>query len=200
MGYVRLRPRKMPAQRNEASRAEFVKQIQILKVRPKIDLWFCDETGFTGDPVPRQIMCLKGDRPTIPYYGSHIRTSAVGVVRPKDGKFVSLVMPFMDMGVFQDFIIELESEVNRRRRNLIILDNASWHKTKKLHWGILEPIYLPVYSPDLNPIEELWLALKREFFSWFWTNQEDKLDELKWTLLSRQKNDDSLLQPGQIFS
>ncbi|MBU2599145.1 transposase [bacterium] len=36
-------------------------------------------------------------------------------------------------------------------------------------------MYLLTYSPDLNPIEELWLALKREFFSWFWTNKEDEL-------------------------
>ncbi|MDI6786731.1 MAG: transposase [bacterium] len=59
----------------------------------------------------------------------------------------------------------------------MILDNASWHKTLRLNWRILEPIYLPAYWPDLNPIEELWLAIKREFFSWFWTNKEEILDE-----------------------
>lgn len=130
-----------------------------------------------GDPVPRQIMCLKGTRLTIPYYGSHVRSSAIGAVRPKDGKFVSLVVPHVDTEIFQRFIQELEAEVNKSRRNIIILDNAGWHKTRRLHWGILEPMYLPAYSPDLNPIEELWLALKREFFSWFQTKDERELDD-----------------------
>lgn len=167
----------MPARQDKTARLEFVKQIQIRRLQPKIDLWFCDETGFAGDPVPRQIMCLKGERPTIPYYGSHVRTSAIGAVRPFDGKFVSLVASFVDTDVFQSFLYELELNVDKRRQNIVIMDNASWHKTSKLHWGILEPMYLPTYSPDLNPIEELWLAIKREFFSWFWTKDEAELDD-----------------------
>ncbi len=177
MGYVRLKPRKMPVRRDEKAGKKFIKQVQIFRVQTKVDLWFCDETGFTGDPVPRQIMCLKGTRPTIPYYGSHIRTSAVGATRPKDGKFISLLLPFVNSEVFQYFLNELKEAADKRKRNLVILDNASWHKTLKLNWGILEPIYLPAYSPDLNPIEELWLAIKREFFTWFWTNKEEILDK-----------------------
>lgn len=183
MGYVRLKPRRIAAQGDKIEQSEFVRRVQIIKVEPKVDLWFCDETGFTGDPVPRQIICLKGDRPRVKYYGSHVRTSAVGAVRIADGKFVCLSVPFVDSGIFQSFILELEEEVDSGRRNIVILDNASWHKTKRLKWGILEPMYLPPYSPELNPIEELWLALKREFFSWFWTNKEDELDEqVVWAL------------------
>ena len=84
----------------------------------------------------------------------------------------------MDTGVFQEFIKELKA---KERRNVVILDNAAWHKTKKLAWGGLEPIYLPTYSPDLNPIEELWLAINREFFSWLWTKDETELmTKLSW--------------------
>jgi len=52
------------------------------------------------------------------------------------------------------------------KKTLFILDNASFHKSseiekiaKKNHSEVL---YLPPYSPDLNPIEHYWHKLKTE--------------------------------------
>jgi len=33
-------------------------------------------------------------------------------------------------------------------------------KTKRLDWHHIEPVYLPPYSPDFNPIERIWQYLK----------------------------------------
>jgi len=54
------------------------------------------------------------------------------------------------------------------------VDNASWNKVKRFHWHHFTPKYLPPYSPDLNPIERLWLGLKAGFFADFIarTNQD----------------------------
>ena len=86
-------------------------------------------------------------------------------------------MPFVNSEIFQCFLDELNKVVNRNNKNIVILDNAKWHKTKSLEWGILEPKYLPTYSPDLNPIEELWLSIKNEFFNWFWAKSGKELDD-----------------------
>lgn len=49
----------------------------------------------------------------------------------------------------------------------IIMDNASFHKAPKTRELIEEAgcflLYLPPYSPDLNPIEQQWAALKRKY-------------------------------------
>ncbi|WP_114517966.1 transposase [Wolbachia endosymbiont of Cylisticus convexus] len=46
---------------------------------------------------------------------------------------------------------------------MIILDNASFHKserTKKLKESVkCKVLFLPSYSPDLNPIEKFWFAI-----------------------------------------
>jgi transposase len=48
---------------------------------------------------------------------------------------------------------------------IVILDNASFHKDEELYDIIEERgcklIYLPPYSPDLNPIEKFWANFKR---------------------------------------
>lgn len=46
------------------------------------------------------------------------------------------------------------------RRVCLLLDNAGWHKTKRFVWHHFEPVYLPPYSPDFNPIERIWQYLK----------------------------------------
>ena len=49
--------------------------------------------------------------------------------------------------------------------SVIIMDNASFHRKNKLFeiadFHNRSIIFLPPYSPELNPIEKLWANLKR---------------------------------------
>ena len=49
--------------------------------------------------------------------------------------------------------------------DVIIMDNASWHNKKRLreYVGIYKVtiIFLPPYSPDYSPIENVWANMKR---------------------------------------
>lgn len=49
---------------------------------------------------------------------------------------------------------------------MLVLDRAGWHKAKELKWPKnVVPHYLPPYSPELNPMENLWAWLKQAFLS-----------------------------------
>ena len=49
---------------------------------------------------------------------------------------------------------------------VIILDQAGWHGAKALRVpDTVTLVRLPPYSPELNPVERLWLYLRERFLS-----------------------------------
>jgi transposase len=54
----------------------------------------------------------------------------------------------------------------QRYRIILCLDNASWHISEKLHWPTnLTPLFLPPYSPELNPVELIWKYIRQHHFN-----------------------------------
>lgn len=160
-------PRLWPERQDEEKRKVFLDQLHSWTADDKVEMWFLDETGVEGDPRPRRRWAQPGKPRTVPHLGDHIRQNVVGAVCPKNGALFSLIVDSMDAEIFQIYLDELAKAVPKidGKRQLLIMDNASWHKSAQLHWHHFEPTYLPPYSPDFNPIERLWLRLKAD---WFW--------------------------------
>ena len=66
-----------------------------------------------------------------------------------------------------DFISFLRKirDANPEKRIVVILDNFRTHHAKKVREEAeklnISLVYLPPYSPDLNPIENVWKSIKR---------------------------------------
>jgi transposase len=79
---------------------------------------------------------------------------------------------------FDDFIEQLLHHCGRwpEPRSVLIMDNASFHHSERIEQMCLDVgvklLYLPPYSPDLNPIEELFAELKA-FIKKQWHEYED---------------------------
>ena len=158
------------------------------------DAWYLDETGIEGDPRPRRRWAQKGEKIRLPYEGTHIRMSATGTVCPRTGEFYALMFSHSDTEIFQIFVDHANEDICfERKRNLLIMDNASWHKSKSIRWGRFQPVFLPPYSPDLNPIERLWLLMKAEWFPGFFAKTRNDLidrlcDALNWVTDRKLQN------------
>ena len=72
-------------------------------------------------------------------------------------------MPHCNADTFQIYLNEF-SKMNPDEFKILLLDNAAFHKAQRLI--VPENIYLlfiPPYSPELNPAEKIWWKMKRAF-------------------------------------
>lgn len=79
---------------------------------------------------------------------------------------------------FLEFLKELR-KANLHKIMIIILDNAKIHKAKIVQEYCQENqiilVYLPPYSPNLNPIEFMWKDLKKRLSEYY----QENVDNLK---------------------
>lgn len=173
-----LVPRPWPDRQDEQKRAAFLERLKLLLVDDKVDLWYGDECGFEGDPRPRRRWAQIGSSPTRVKNGDHVRSNFIGVLSPRSGEVAGIEVPACNTEIYQAFLDEANKDLSfERETNYLVLDNASWHKSKSLDWGRFTPLYLPPYSPDFNPIERLWLLVKNEWFSDYVAKNRDQLSE-----------------------
>ena len=74
-----------------------------------------------------------------------------------------LEMPCCNGAAFQIFLDEFSMQ-NPDEFKIMVLDNGAFHKAKSLVIpDNIVLVFLPPYSPELNPAEKIWAKLKRTF-------------------------------------
>jgi transposase len=109
-GYKLKVPRPWPLNQDEEQREAFCEKLRAWQDDPNTDLWFCDESGFEGDPRPRRTWTKIGKVRTSPHLGEHIRHNVFGAVRPSDGRLCSMLFNLCDSETFQVFLNTLAEE------------------------------------------------------------------------------------------
>jgi len=82
-------------------------------------------------------------------------------INPKTGEDFTLLLPKVNtdcMNVFLEEMVKKEQD----KSIIMIMDGAGWHSSNDLKVpSNIEIIYLPPYSPELNPVERMWLYIKQ---------------------------------------
>ena len=95
-------------------------------------------------------------RPLVHAMLTHEYTYAYAAASPLDGKFDSLMLPHVNTECLH---IVLDEMARRYPHDniVMIMDGAGWHRSHSLALAEnLRVLFLPPYSPELNPVEHLW--------------------------------------------
>ncbi len=66
----------------------------------------------------------------------------------------------------QAFLDAFAQTIGKNEHVALVLDGAGWHSGKTLRVPTnITLVPLPPYSPELNPVERVWLYLKERFLS-----------------------------------
>lgn len=131
----------------------------------KIRVMFQDEGRFGRIGLPRPCWAPSGVRPQCPSQIIREYIYAYSAISPKDGAIDSLIAPYADSEVMGIFL----AQVAKRFEDefvIMFMDKAAWHTTAKLRTPEnMAVLFLPPYSPQLNPVEHLWKELRSAFFA-----------------------------------
>ena len=147
-------------------------------------LVFIDESGARTNLTRQYGRCLRGRRLVAYAPHGHWKTTTLVVALREDGLTAPMVLDgAMNGRAFLAYVRQVLVPV-LRPGDLVVLDNLSSHKSVSVREAIEQVgahlVYLPPYSPDLNPIELAFSKLK-----WLLRSAAERTVNALWSRLGQ---------------
>ena len=173
LDYSSLMPRPQHEQANPEVQ-EFFKEVvveQIEAIRdshpdPEVRLYFEDEARFGQQGTITRVWAPKGSRPRRVRQAGYTFLFVLVAVWASTGDASALIMPALNAEVLNLFLGQFSRELPAGVHAVLIWDGAGYHVSAKLVVpSNVSLILLPPYSPELNPVENLWHFLRAHHWS-----------------------------------
>lgn len=135
-----------------------------MKNIPTNKLVFIDESGIEDNACREHSWSIKGERS----YGAKIyqHKRRINMIAGLcESKIIAPVLfeGSCDIKVFEAYVEQILIN-HLKPGQIVVMDNINFHKTAKVR-ALIESVgcnilFLPTYSPDLNPIEHHWFKIK----------------------------------------
>ncbi len=161
-----LRPAKLDVEKQESHKKKY-DEIKSNCEKENSAIYFADAVHPTLNAKPSYGWMRRGKPKTLLTIGSRKRVNIHGAIDIHNQDVITLSADSINA----DSTIALLTRIRDKNPHLskiyIILDNARSHHAKKvkawLSWNKkIELVFLPAYSPNLNPIERLWKFMNKK--------------------------------------
>ena len=123
-------------------------------------IFFVDEASVRSDAHRGFSWGKVGETPVVRDSGGRFNLNVISAVSPRGDMRFSFIEGKMDSQRFIAFLKKLHKDVGKPI--LVITDNARYHHSKatqafvEKQQGRIQLAFLPAYSPELNPDEQVW--------------------------------------------
>ena len=135
-------------------------------VTQEVQVWFEDEARFGQQGSLTRVWARTGSRPTAVRQTQYDYLWVLGAVCPQNGRSWGLLVPQLNAPVINVFLEQLSEQLEPDVVAVLLWDQAGFHTSHEI---VMPPniriLPLPPYSPELNPVENLWHYLKSHFWS-----------------------------------
>lgn len=122
-------------------------------------LWSSDEHRIGLKPILRRVWGKKGSKVTAVVKQRYQWMYLYGFVEPESGRTSWLLMPSVNVEIFELALCAFaqEQHLGPDKHIVLVLDRAGWHTSSRLVLPEgLHLLFLPSHSPELQPAERLW--------------------------------------------
>jgi transposase len=173
LGYSYLRPRprhrKADPEAQAAFKRELPDRLRAIATRhadKRLRVYFQDESRFGQQGTTTNVWAKKGSRPTAVRQTEYQYLWVLGTVCPETGHAEGLLSPQLNTKIVNEFLSQFAKTLPADEHAVMLWDGAGFHVAKALCVPEnVTLVALPPYSPELNPIENLWHYLKSHFWS-----------------------------------
>jgi hypothetical protein len=132
----------------------------------QVRVFYMDEARFGQQGTLTKMWAAKGSRPTAVKQTKYEWVYLYAAVDPVTGDAPALLLRHVDTDHMNAFLGVLSASLGPDEHAVLIMDNAGWHRSGGLKMPAnVTPLFLPPYSPELNPVERLWAYLKSHYLS-----------------------------------
>lgn len=141
-----------------------------------VEIWFQDETRVGQQGSITRTWFYKGKRPRLVRQQQFLNSYIFGAVCPNRDLACGFISPYVNDIAMQIHLDLISKEI--KTHAAIVMDKAGWHRSKQLKIpNNITILFLPPYSPELNPKENFWQQLKsKELSNRVYNSVEDIMD------------------------
>jgi transposase len=147
-----------------------------------IEVWFQDEARVGQKGSLEYIWAPVGSRPALVRDNRHDSVYLFGAVCHARGVGAAIIMPSVNTEAMNEHLKEISTQVSPVAHAVVLCDGAGWHQQGK---RLITPdnitlLRIPSYSPELNPMENIWDYLRgNKLSSLVWDSYEAIVDACK---------------------
>ncbi len=138
------------------------------QILPEYEIWYQDEVHFYRSSTICRRWSKRGEQPIVRSAPTREKVAFSGFINPANGILFTNKCEKFNFETTMESTCLFLKEHKSDKKLIIILDNASWHKKAVRLMREDEAfsnvcfLFLPPYSPELNPIERVWRITRRE--------------------------------------